>query len=45
MSKMIALGGGGMIAFGAEVNTVAILVIVALFGGALTKVLGSDTVE
>ena len=45
MNKMIALGGGGMIAFGAEVGTVAILVVMALFGGALTEVLGSDTVE
>ena len=42
---MIALGGGVMIASGAEANTVAIIVSMALFGGALTKVLGSDTVE
>ena len=34
-----------MIAFGAETDTVAILVIMAFLGGALTKVLGSDTVE
>ena len=42
---MIALGGGVMIAFGAEADTVAILATMALFGGVLTKVLGSDTVE
>ena len=45
MNKIIVLGGGVVVAFGVETDTVAIIVIMAFLGGALTKVLGSDTVE